>query len=338
MGNPNDPKAEDVKPSSTQGVTQTPTMMSINIPRFYAPDPQMFFVNVESQFALASITGEKDMYIQLTARLEPEILAEVSEVIKDVNTQTYTHVKNAILKRFSQSEENRLNKLLGTMELGDKQPSQFLREIQRLGPDVPENIIRGLWLKKLPSFTQQILQAVSVSTSLTQQAEVADKVMSVPTLSPSQTIATAAVSNVHHPVVPPCLPADQTAQLQIASSSSLADQVAQLQTQVTNLSKQFSQLLDDRSRDLNRDRSHDLNRDRSRDLNRDRSCEYSHNRNYSPHNRDYSRDRNRPRDRARSHPLCRIHYKFGAEARHCLSPKTCTFLSNQSKTKDQGND
>ncbi|XP_008470933.2 uncharacterized protein LOC103508179 [Diaphorina citri] len=66
------------------------------------------------------------------------------------------------------------------MDVGDRTPSQMLREIQRLaGEDVPENIIRRIWLKKLPTFTQQIVQAVSLTTPLTQQADVADKVMSV---------------------------------------------------------------------------------------------------------------------------------------------------------------
>ncbi|KAL1447860.1 hypothetical protein WDU94_015626 [Cyamophila willieti] len=206
--------------------------MSINIPRFYSPDPQMFFVNVESQFALANITEEKDKYVQLTAKLEPEVLAEVSEVLKNEETRTYTHVKNAILKRFCQSDEDRLNKLLGSMELGDKPPSQILREIQKLGPEVPESIIRGLWLKKLPSFTQQILQAVSVSTTLSQQAEVADKVMSVPGSSSS-----------HSSTVSPFICATSTAP-KAHDHDTLSDQISQLSRQVSDLTDQIKTLVE----------------------------------------------------------------------------------------------
>ncbi|KAI5737937.1 hypothetical protein M8J77_000914 [Diaphorina citri] len=159
---------------------QHTTFVSMTIPKFYKPDPHMYFVNVESQFTLAGVLSEEEKYIQLTARLEPEVLAEVSEVVRDPGTRTYTHLKNAILKRFGQSEEERLNKLLGTLEMGDRPPSQMLREIQRLAGDaVPEAIIRGLWLKKLPLMAQQILQAVSVTSSLSQQADVADKVVAV---------------------------------------------------------------------------------------------------------------------------------------------------------------
>ncbi|XP_026686509.1 uncharacterized protein LOC113471502 isoform X2 [Diaphorina citri] len=97
--------------------------------------------------------------------------------------ELYVHIKSALIKRFGQTEEDRLNKLHGTMDLGDRQPSQLLREIQRLAPGVPNNIVRGLWLKKLPNQVQQILQAVATS-DLVQQAEV-DRVLPVhtPTIS-----------------------------------------------------------------------------------------------------------------------------------------------------------
>ncbi|XP_008486959.1 uncharacterized protein LOC103523718 [Diaphorina citri] len=156
--------------------------VSINIPKFYKPDPEMFFLNIESQFALAKITSDHTRYVHLTAKLEPEILAEVSDVIRNPETQTYIKLKEAIIKRFGQTDEDRLNRLLGSMDLGDKQPSQLLREIQKLAPDVPTKIVRGLWLKKLPGHVQQILQAVS-HVDLSQQAEIADKVVSVQTSS-----------------------------------------------------------------------------------------------------------------------------------------------------------
>lgn len=168
------------------------TMPHVSIPRFYKPDPAMYFINVESQFTLAGIVSDHDRYVQLTAKLEPEILAEVSDVVRNPNTRTYSALKKAILMRFGQSEEQRLNRLLGTMEMGDKTPSQILREIQRLADTgIPESIVRGIWLKKLPTYTQQILHAVSLTTPLAQQAEVADKVMAVS--HPTSTIST--VSN-----------------------------------------------------------------------------------------------------------------------------------------------
>lgn len=37
--------------------------------------------------------------------------------------------------------------------MGDTTPSQMLRDIQKLaGTDVPETMVRGLWMKKLPTY------------------------------------------------------------------------------------------------------------------------------------------------------------------------------------------
>lgn len=234
---PHNPSSNGILPNPTNPTSQhtsKPTFISLNIPRFYKPDPSIFFINVESQFTLAGITSEADKFVHLTAKLEPEILAEVAEVLRDPQSRTYSVLKAAILKRFSQSEEQRLNTLLGTMEMGDKQPSQILREIQRLaGGTVPESIVRGLWLKKLPTFTQQILQAVSTSTPLYQQAEVADKVMSVSTPNP----AVSAVSSSS------------------PTNSNVQCQVDELCKQVNELRKQLQDMKFSQNRSRSRSRS-----------------------------------------------------------------------------------
>ncbi|KAL1446327.1 hypothetical protein WDU94_015659 [Cyamophila willieti] len=154
--------------------------MTLTLPKFFKSDPLTYFVIVESQFLLANIVSEELKFTNLTARLDPEVLAEVSDVIRNPATRKYAALKEAIIKRFTQSEEERLSKLLGGIEAGDRSPGQLLRDIQNLaGSNIPENIIRGLWLKKLPSMTQQMVQALSTTTTLQQQADIADKMHSV---------------------------------------------------------------------------------------------------------------------------------------------------------------
>lgn len=255
-----------------QNHSQRSYPMMINIPKFYKPDPEMYFLNIESQFTLAGINDDQIMFVQLTAKMEPEILAEVSDILKNPDTRSYQHVKAAIIKRFGQSEEERLNKLLGTMDLGDRQPSQLLREIQRLAPGVPTNIIRGIWLKKLPSHVQQILQAV-ITNDLSQQAEVADR-----------------VTSVHTPVIAAVAPVPVTS----TSPSTLETAVAQLSNKLMELTTRINEM-------------------------------ESKHRSRSSHSRASSRSKSSPK------PLCRIHFKYGEQARHCLSPNTCTFQTKQGK-------
>ncbi|KAI5715360.1 hypothetical protein M8J77_014786 [Diaphorina citri] len=173
--------------TSTPPVSALPPTMSLALPKFFKGDPVTYFVIVESQFTVANILSDEQKFTQLTARLDPEILAEVADVIRNPATRNYPALKEALTKRFTQSEEERLSKLLGHMEVGDRSPGQLLRDIQNLaGAEVPENLIRGLWLKKLPALTQQMLQALSTSLSLQQQADIADKMHSV---QPSPTVS-----------------------------------------------------------------------------------------------------------------------------------------------------
>ncbi|KAL1448515.1 hypothetical protein WDU94_002713 [Cyamophila willieti] len=221
-------EGSETKKSDTSA---TRIAITMNIPRFYKPDPAIFFLNIESQFTLAGIVSEQERFVHLTAKLEPEILAEVPEIIRDPAAHEYSTIKAALIKRFAQSEEHRLNTLLGDLQLGDRTPSAFLREIQRLaGDNVPESLVRGLWLNKLPGSTQQILQAISLSTSLAQQAEIADKVVAV---HPTSFHSVAASS----------------------PTSTLVDQVAELTKQMALLTQQVNAMAS-RSRSSSRSSPH----------------------------------------------------------------------------------
>jgi len=42
----------------------------------------------------------------------------------------YSHLKNLLINRFTDSEEKRLRQLLAGIELNDRKPSELLREIK----------------------------------------------------------------------------------------------------------------------------------------------------------------------------------------------------------------
>ncbi|BES93881.1 Hypothetical protein NTJ_06691 [Nesidiocoris tenuis] len=212
--------------------------------------------------------------------MEPSQIKEISDVLRNPETNNYDSVKAAILKRFGESEEEKLEKLLGTLELGDRSPSQLLREIQRLaGPDTPQAIIRGLWTKRLSPQTRQIL-LVAENLTLDKQAEMADKIVSV------QLPMVASTSSFPIPV--PRANAPEVAYTSSASSVTLES----LAADVAKLMQQMSQLLDQRSR----------SQSRGRHVNRSRYSSASPRRNGTPNG------------------TCRFHRKFGDEAYRCIQP------------------
>ncbi|GFY72531.1 uncharacterized protein TNIN_19881 [Trichonephila inaurata madagascariensis] len=81
------------------------------------------------------------------------------------------------LNRLTDTEESRLKKLLTEMELGDRRPSDLLRQMKSLaGSSISDELIKSLWLQRLPQQTQAIL---STSKDILNNAEMADKIISV---------------------------------------------------------------------------------------------------------------------------------------------------------------
>ena len=67
-----------------------------------------------------------------------------------------------------------MRRLLEREELGDRKPSCFLRHLRGLaGPVVPDDVLRPLWLGRLPVETQKIL-ASQTSSTLDNLASLAD--------------------------------------------------------------------------------------------------------------------------------------------------------------------
>ncbi|XP_050516681.1 uncharacterized protein LOC126891548 [Diabrotica virgifera virgifera] len=113
------------------------------------------FLQMENQFTLANITSDATKFNYIVANLETAYISEVRYII----------VSPPAIERLLEHEE-----------LGDRRPSQFLRHLQSLaGTTVPDNIVRSLWLGRLPSSTQAIL-ATQAKANLDAVAERADTI------------------------------------------------------------------------------------------------------------------------------------------------------------------
>jgi len=70
--------------------------------------------------------------------------------------------------------------------MGDRKPSQFLRHLKGLAPDVPDEFLRTIWASRLPQHVQAIL-AGQTEVSLDAASHLADKIYEV-TLQPATAI------------------------------------------------------------------------------------------------------------------------------------------------------
>ncbi|CAE1272417.1 unnamed protein product [Acanthosepion pharaonis] len=112
-------------------------------------------------------------------KLPADIVEEVMDLLENVpDDNPYDRLKEAILKRTGASNEAMLRNLFTQVELGDRTPSQLLRHMRTLLGDnkMSENIMRSLWLDKLPTTTTQILAPMTEETQTEKLADIADRI------------------------------------------------------------------------------------------------------------------------------------------------------------------
>ena len=156
--------------------------VSVKLPPFWPADPQLWFAQVEAQFATRRITAQKTRFDHVVASLSPEFATEIRDLLLHPPTENpYTALKEQLIKRTAASEQQRLQQLLSTEELGDRKPTQFLRRMQQLLGDTPTDgsLVRELFLQRLPTNVRMVLASARRDASLEELADMADKMMEV---------------------------------------------------------------------------------------------------------------------------------------------------------------
>lgn len=294
-------------PTDTDTVTFHPdqkveiTAISVKIPPYWTQDPMIWFAQVESQFATKGISHERTKYDHVVASLPQEVAMEVRDVIVSPPTANpYSKLKEKLLDRTTVSEQKRLHTLLTSIELGDRKPTQLLREMQRLlgqtDGKIDQALFKELFLQRLPQSIRLILTSSDTEMLLETQAKLADKMLEV---SPATMI-----NSVSHSE-------DQRHSQQNKETVSLHEEIRRLTETVAKLTTKVDELTQ-----------------QQRHSRRDQDYNGSHK------ERSVSRSRNSSTRRvAFKDGLCYYHYKFGEQATKCQSP--CNFHSSSKPLNEQ---
>lgn len=159
--------------------------VAFRAPPFIAANPRVWFLQVESQFTGAGIVTDNLKYHSVVAALDIKTLEAVIDVIESPPAQKmYDALKERVLETYAKSDASRLRSLLQEVQLGDRKPSQLLQEMRNLAKgDIKEDILKNLWLQRLPLNIQQIL---SISNDgLTNLAAIADKIAEITPYTPA---------------------------------------------------------------------------------------------------------------------------------------------------------
>ena len=175
------------------GPDRTPapvTAVTIKLPPFWPSDPQLWFAQVEAQFATRGITQQRTKFDYIVASLSPEFATEIRDLVLSPPADTpYDTLKTQLIKRTAASEQRRLQQLFNSEEIGDRKPTQLLRRMQQLLGDkavtTDKSFLRELFLQRLPPNFRMVLASVADTVSLDELANLADRIMEVATPSVS---------------------------------------------------------------------------------------------------------------------------------------------------------
>lgn len=152
--------------------------VAFQCPAFWVSNPRAWFLHLESIFALRGIRLQLTKYHHVISALPQAVTEEIIDLLENIpEDRPYDVLKDAILRRTTASDSERVRKLLTETQLGDRKPSQLLRQMRSLaGRMADETILRELWFGKLPKPIAATL-AASKKLPLEDLAEMADAAM-----------------------------------------------------------------------------------------------------------------------------------------------------------------
>jgi hypothetical protein len=112
------------------------------------------------------------------SHLDHRYAAEVEDIISPPERDLYTTLRSELVWWLTPSRGQRICQLLMIEEMGDCKPSQFLRHLRSLAPQVPEDFLSTIWSSWLPPNIQAHL-ACQPECSLDVAARCVDRISKV---------------------------------------------------------------------------------------------------------------------------------------------------------------
>lgn len=160
---------------------------------------------MEAKFRAHGVRSDDLKFCVVVDNLDKDTMLEIADFIESPPaTDKYTRLKETLIARVTDSDEKRWKKLLTDVELGDRKPTNLLREMRRLtGNSVNEQLLQTLWLQRMPPRIQELLSVLE-GVPLEKMAEVADKaiertfpsVATVDRATTSETVTLAAIEQL----------------------------------------------------------------------------------------------------------------------------------------------
>nr|VZI23685.1 unnamed protein product [Spirometra erinaceieuropaei] len=190
-----------------------------------APGP----LPVESVFYSADVTKELAKYHKLVEALHVSVISQVQSLLPNPPADApYSALKAEILRLNSVSDRQRYHQLIREESLGDRKPSELLRRMRCLLGDmqVDDKFVKEMFLERLPTEVQTILASGSQDLTVSQLAEMADRMIEVQRFQSPSVAQISSSSSVNEHL--------------LKQVSAMADEMASLKIQLARLTSSRS--------------------------------------------------------------------------------------------------
>ena len=173
---------------SSSPLGRQPQKRATNLPKFriatfYASDVELWFNQIETQFALHQIDDDDERYSLTCAALSGEIASDVRDVLlQPFRSNKYDSLKAILIERRGLTTPERVNKVISGEKIGSDIPSRFLRRLQKTAgfgtkAVVGKAVIRQAFIRQMPASIRAHLATQPDSASLESLAVLADRAL-----------------------------------------------------------------------------------------------------------------------------------------------------------------
>ncbi|XP_023222766.1 uncharacterized protein LOC111624186 [Centruroides sculpturatus] len=121
-------------------------IVALRLPPFWDKTPELWFANIEAQFAISCITKDCTKYYVVVSALNSDILNYVSDIVLNPPAKNhYNTLKTQLLANFSDLKQRQIKALFSDITLGDEKSSHLLRKRKQLANNklgkIPKNLM-----------------------------------------------------------------------------------------------------------------------------------------------------------------------------------------------------
>ncbi|GFU07990.1 uncharacterized protein TNCV_1527401 [Trichonephila clavipes] len=103
--------------------------IALRLPPFWKSNVRLWIAQCDHAFTFSGISSDDTKYSALVANLDAETLSYVSDIVlSPPNSDKYHTLSQRLITQFSDSETQKIKKLLTDLQLGDEKPSHLLRK------------------------------------------------------------------------------------------------------------------------------------------------------------------------------------------------------------------